>query len=86
MSYEESFPPHTAEDFAGRGFLLQRVLVSLNGPRHSENGTHTRTVILSKAKNPDRDGQGCHGLRELFSAVTRAVACALNPRGMGYED
>jgi hypothetical protein len=66
-------PPHTAEDFAGRGFLLQRVLVSWSGPGHSENGTHTRTVILSEAKNPDRDGQGCHGLSELSCAVTRAV-------------
>jgi hypothetical protein len=63
----------------GAGFGLQRVLVSWSGPRHSENGTHTRTVILSEAKNPDRDGQGCHGLRELSSALTRAVESALNP-------
>jgi hypothetical protein len=25
MSYEESFPPHTAEDFAGRGFCVVRL-------------------------------------------------------------
>jgi hypothetical protein len=63
----------------GADFRLPCVLVSWSGPGHPENGTHTRTVILSEAKNPDQDGQGCHGLRELFSAVTRAVGSALDP-------
>jgi hypothetical protein len=67
-------PPHTAEDFAGRGFLLQRVLVSWNGPRHPRNFVTHHSVFGV------RDfGQGCHGLHELFSAVTRAVGSALNP-------
>ena len=52
----------------GVGTRLRRVLMAAG----RESGA-TGLVILSEAKNPESSDQGCHGLREASSAVTRAV-------------